>query len=100
MFGSERGELRELLVDETEGGGEVVGVDVGCEETADVAWNDQYCYSRLRACRSGECDVKCRLECIPRPPMMRTAGLSCAPAGWSPIAPQPKAMSYLQRIVD
>ncbi len=30
VFGGEGGELRELFVDEAEGGGEVVGMDVGC----------------------------------------------------------------------
>jgi len=38
VFGGEGGELGELLVDEAEGRGEVLGVDVVGEEAADVAF--------------------------------------------------------------
>ena len=37
-FGGEVGELREDFVDEADLRGEGVGVDVFCEEAADVAW--------------------------------------------------------------
>jgi len=37
VLGGQGGELGQLLVDEAEGGGEVLGVDVVGEEAADVA---------------------------------------------------------------
>ena len=91
MLWCERGELRQLFVDEAECRCEAIGVDVGGQEAADVACAEGrvsliVCVNLWYACGKATADrVRNGEDSIPKPPMINTAGFSCA-AAESPIA--------------